>query len=559
MFATIRRHQQWLLYVIIVVVIIAFVYYFNPTQRAARGRNDAANQLPEINGKVVTQKMLNDSAREVRLLYFLNTGKWPEEDTERAQQMNFDLETESYYRLFRVGKALEAGVHVSDKTVADFARRLLGGGGEAELDRFVKERLTPRGLTADDFERFVRNDAIVQQFSQVVGAAGRLVTPGEAEGIYRREHQEIGGDIVFFALSNYLGKVVVTNGALTNWYALQQAKYRTPEKVRVSYVEFSKTNFYADADKRMAEVTNLTAQLRDIYYKAGPNSFKDTNGVPLSETNALAKIKEEQRDHLSRMLAARKANEFANQLDDMKPARAENLSALAASNSLTVQVSMAFDREEGPTNLDVSPKFANTAFSLNASNQPVSVQPVEGENGFYLLALKETIPSRLEPYAAVADKVADDFKRYNAFTLAYAEATNFIAQANTGLATGKTFEETAQKAGLKVETLPPISQATESLTNLEERLDVRTLKSVMFRLEPGKLSTYQPNPPEGGYVVYVRGKLPLDDAKVRAELPRFLAELRYHKQNQNFNVWFNKQAELAKLPVNNRQKRPGTK
>ena len=79
MFATIRRHQQWLLYVIIVVVIIAFVYYFNPTQRAARGRDDAASRLPEINGKVITQKLLGESAREVRLLYFLNTGKFPEE------------------------------------------------------------------------------------------------------------------------------------------------------------------------------------------------------------------------------------------------------------------------------------------------------------------------------------------------------------------------------------------------------------------------------------------------------------------------------------------------
>ena len=243
----------------------------------------------------------------------------------------------------------------------------------------------------------------------------------------------------------------------------------------------------------------------------------------------------------------------------MKLGGAEKLAWLAASNNLPVQVSMAFERSEGPTNLDASPKFANIAFSLNESNQPVSVQPIEGENGFYLIALKETIPSRLEPYVAVADKVAEDYKRYNAFTLAYADATNLIAQVNAGLAAGRTFEEAAQKAGFKVETLPPISQTTESLTNLDERLDVRALKAAMFRLEPGKVSTYQPNPPEGGYVVYVRGKLPLDDAKVRAELPRFLAEMRSHKQNQIFNVWFTKQAGLANLPVSNRQKRPAAK
>jgi parvulin-like peptidyl-prolyl isomerase len=219
---------------------------------------------------------------------------------------------------------------------------------------------------------------------------------------------------------------------------------------------------------------------------------------------------------------------------------------------------MPFERDQGPTNLDVSPKFAQIAFSLNATNNPVSFQPIDGENGYYIIALKEMIPSRQEPFETITNKVVEDYKRYMAFTLAYNTATNFIAQATNGLAQGKTFEEMAQKAGLKAEALPPISLRTESLTNLEERLDVRRLKQVMFSLEPGKVSTYQPNPPDGGYVLYVRARLPLDDAKVREELPKFTAELRYQKQNEIFGQWFRKQAEQAKLPLPNRQKRPAS-
>ena len=533
------------------LVIISFLYYFNPSQRANRDRNAASGRGPEINGKIVTQKMLGEAAREVRLLYFLNFHKWPDEDTERAQQMNFDIETEAYLRLFRVGKAEEAGIHVSDQIVAELAHRLLG---DYPLDKFSHDVLQPRGLTADDFERFVRNDSAIQQLSTVVGAAGRLITPAEAEALFRREHQEVSGDIAFFHLSNYLSKVVITNGALTNFYA--QRPYRVPDKVRVSYVEFSKSNFIAEADTQFSKLTNLTAQLRDLYYKAGPKSFKDTNGNELSETNALAKIKEDQRDRLAMMLANRKANEFANKLYDQQPVGPGTLEKLAATNGLQVQVSMAFDREEGPTNLDVSPKFVQAAFALDPTNNPVSFSPLEGENGFYLIALKEKIPGRFEPYEAVVSKVTEDYKRYTAFTLGYAEATNFIARATNALARGKTFEEAALQSNLKVETLPPISKSTESLTNLDEQLDVRRLKSVVLSLEPGKVSSYIPNPPNGGYVVYLRGKLPFDEAKLREELPKFTSELRYHKQNEIFNRWFNKQVEQAKLPLPNRAKRP---
>ena len=551
MFGTIRRHQSWLLIIIIAAVIISFVVYFQP---GGGQTNSGANENAfELNGKPVTATMIQGAGREVRLLYFLNFRRWPEQDTERAQQMGFDVEQEAYLRLFRASKAEEAGIRIPDQTVADLARRLMGEGMDA--DRFTKELLIPNGLNLDDFERFVRNDAAIQQHSSVVGAAGRLITPAEAEAAYRQENQETGGDIVFLNLSNYLSQVVVTNGALSNWYNLRG--YRTPEKVQVSYVEFPLTNFIADAEKQFSEVTNLNQQLRDVYFKAGPDNFKDTNGVVLSESNAIAKIRQTERDRTASFFAKRRANDFANQLYDQQPVTVANFLALAASNNLPVLTSLPFDREDGPTNLDVSPKFVTAAFSLNATSNPVAVQPLDGQNGFYIIALKQSFPSEPEPFQLIKAKVEDDYKRYHAFTLAYGAATNFIGKATTGLTQGKTFEELALAQGLKVETLPPISARTDSVTNLEERVDVRRLKSILLNLEPGKISTYTPNPPEGGYVVYARARLPMDETKLKTELPKFLSELRYQKQNEIFNQWFRKELESAKLPLPNRQRRQG--
>jgi hypothetical protein len=556
MIGTIRRHQQWLWVIIITLTIISFIWFFNPAQRGAKGGGGGGM---ELGGKTISQKMLREAASEVRLLYYLNFRQWPEQDQEHARQINFDVDIEAYQRLFRVLKAEEAGIQIPKETVAEFARRMVGE--NADFDRFAKELLLPNGLTIDDFERFVRNDLAIQQLSAVVGAAGRLITPAEAEMLWRRDHEEYSGDIVFLNISNYLGKVVITNGALTNFYATRN--YRTVDKVSVSYIEIARTNFTDEAEKLFASITNLNQQLRDAYFKKGPNSFKDTNGVVLSETNAIAKMRQSELEREAHRLAAHKANDIARALYD-RPLTVENFLQTAASNNLPVHVTPPFELREGPTNLDVSPKFAQIAFSLNASNNPVSIQPIEGEHGFYIIALKEMFPSRPEPFETTTNKVEEEYKRYQAFTLAYYDATNLIAKANAGLAAvgtnglplGQTFEEIATREGFKVEMLPPISRATESVTNLDERLDVNRLKSVLLSLEPGKVSGYSPNPPDGGYVVYMRGKLPMDDAKLRAELPAFLAKLRYEKQNLLFNIWFSKQAELAKLPTRPRRSGP---
>lgn len=557
MFGTIRRHQNWLWFIVVAVVIVSFVVYFDPSQRGSSGRGGGGAQLGEIDGKPVTPQQLRDAQQEARLLYFLNFRKWPEQDTERASQMGFDLEREAYLRLLRVAKANEAGIHVSDATVAALAKRLLG---DFPLDRFEKEVLLPARVDAVDFERFVRHDAAIQQLSAINGLAGRLIAPAEVEAMYRRDHQELAGEIVLFSISNYLSRVTITNNALTQWYTNQMARYRTPEQMRVSYVEFSGSNFLAEADKQLATVTNLNAQLEQIYYKNGTNAFKDTNGVVLTREKAIEQIKENERSKLAHFFARRKANDFASKVYDMgaqqgdQPIRAELLANVAASEGLQLKVTPPFDLQEGPTNLNlvsVSPQLWTSLSPTNA----ISFQPLEGENAFYVVAYKDVIPSRLQPFEAVQAKVADDYRRAQALTLIRQEGMAFQARVTNALAQGKTFSEVATGMKLKPTPLPPISRSTETLTNFEETVNVRQLKNVLFSLEPGKSSGFIPNPPDGGYVLYLRAKLPLDESRLKAELPKFMAEMRYYKQNDVFNQWFRRAVEksAATLPALNRQ------
>ena len=58
----------------------------------------------------------------------------------------------------------------------------------------------------------------------------------------------------------------------------------------------------------------------------------------------------------------------------------------------------------------------------------------------------------------------------------------------------------------------------------------------------GKPSPFQPTG-EGGLIVYVKEKLPLDEAKMNASLPAFANYVRLSRQNEAFNDWFRREAE----------------
>jgi hypothetical protein len=546
MFGTIRRHQSWLLYIIVGATIVSFVWFFNPSGKGGGGGRGGTANIGVIDGHHITPKELGEAMQETRLLYFLNYRKFPDQD-ESAQQRGFDLEREATLRLVRLAKAREANIQVADSTVGEFAKRLLGG-DPSRMAQFETEVLKPAGLTGVDFERFVRNEAAVQQLSALYGAAGRLVTPAEAEQIYRRENQEVAAQVALFTVSNYLGRVAVSNDALHQWYTNQLSRYRTPEQVSVSYLVFPRTNFVAEADKQVESISNLNVRLQEVYYKIGTNNFKDTNGNVLPPDKAMAKIKSDERDRMAMSLARKHAIDIANiiyeALNTTNQPSATLLDQVAKTNNLTVQVTKPFDAEFGPTNLDVGPNFAQAAFSLSTTN-PVLAQPIEGEDGFYIIALKGNIPSRAQSYDEVKEKVANDYKMTQAFTIMRTEAMDFQSRLTNALTAGKKFEEVAAASKVKVITLPPISRTTDSLTNLDDVVNVQQVKNAVFSIDSGKTSPLLPNGAQGAFIVYVGERLPVNEAKLKEELPKFLAEIRYMRQNQLFHEWFTKQVEKA--------------
>ena len=169
----------------------------------------------------------------------------------------------------------------------ELAREFGLTGQSVPIEGFVKQVLQPEGLTADDFERFARNDVVIQQLIQTLGLTGALITPQEAAAAYQHEHQEISAQIVFFSASNYLPQVAVTPAVVAQFYTNYLAQYRLPDRVQVNYVEFNLTNFLAQAKAEWAK-TNLDENVNANYQRYGTGEFPDAK----TPDDAKAKIRE---------------------------------------------------------------------------------------------------------------------------------------------------------------------------------------------------------------------------------------------------------------------------
>jgi hypothetical protein len=538
MFGTIRKHQTWLWAIIITLTIISFVIFFSPYSKLNPGGGEG--RLGSIGGKEISREQYIQAQRDAVLQYFfMSGGRWPDDNDRRS---GFDPERETYQWMLLLRKAEDMGIHVSDEMVVDVARNMLSGfqrAGIGNAQEFAARILQPRGYRLADFERFVRNYLSIQHLVATFGAPGKLVTPAEAKELYVRENQELATEAVFFSPSDYLSKVTVTPEAISHYYTNHLAEYRLPERVQVKYVEFNLTN-YLDMARTELSKTNLDAQVNDYMQQMGTNYLRFGTNID----QARARIREEIIRNRALVEARRKAADFATVVFEKQPIQLQNLESEAQAKGLAVKVSAPFSSRETPEGLAVGENFTTAAYGLGNTTNDFFGGPIVGETGVYVLAFDKRLPSEVPPLEQVKARVTEDFKMEQARGMANAAGMMFHRTLTNGIAQGKTFAAMAKEGTYSPVTLPPFSLGTRSLPELGGRITINELKQIAFSLQPGQVSNYQPTS-EGGAIILVSAKLPINAAKLEADMPNFLRIVRQNRQTEAFNEWFRKEASVG--------------
>jgi len=557
MIGTIRKHQKWLWYIIIGVTIVTFVVFFSPSA-GRRGSGGGASQvdLGSVDGIPVTPEAYLGARNEERMDFRLHYNQWPPADESQLRQAGFNLTAQTYHRLFLNAKADELKIQVTDEAVLRKMKQMFGLKPEQampveKLNEFVTKELIPNNISLLDFQRYARNRVAHEQLIAIYGMGGQLITPKEAQSFYLRENEPVTATVALFSFSNYLAQVTPTDADLQGYYRSNQALYRIREKVAVQYVLFSKTNFY---DEVIKTYTNLDQIINNVYKEQGAAAFKDKDGTQMTEADSKALVKKQILEIDSLTLARRKAAVFLNTLDlqcsNAHPFSLAVFEELASKQGLSVRSTEPFDETEGPA-MKATSEFVQAAFGLTDSPRKARDsqedtskrtlfyrRPLSGEDGAYAIALKERVPSRVRSFEEVKDEVIRDYKREKAIDLAITSGEQFGIAATNGIAAGKSFAEIAEAVKIKTVDLPPFSMATKALAEVDKNT-LQELQHAVSELSGGKASGFNQQL-EGGFVVFVKSKGKVDDAKMQAELPAYIEQMRANRQYAAFNEWFSK-------------------
>jgi hypothetical protein len=86
---------------------------------------------------------------------------------------------------------------------------------------------------------------------------------------------------------------------------------------------------------------------------------------------------------------------------------------------------------------------------------------------------------------------------------------------------------------------------------VEEHTSLGLFKQVALGTPVGTASGFNFTS-DGGYVVYVDSKMPVDEVAMKEELPRYSQFVRQTLQSEAFNAWFSEEARtgLRETPLN---------
>ena len=540
------------MWIIIVGTILSFVYYLTPNATRGGGGGAPIRSAPagSIDGEPITQFQFELALREAKVAVRMRAGHWP-----NSQEISRSLPDLAFQQLFIAAKMKELNLDVPVEATALFTRKLFGvPPGQAfpkdKFDEFVKNVLNEEGkVDVEDFYHWVRDQVGAELLVKLYGMNGDLITAKEAEFFFRRDHELMSVELVRFPLTNYTAQIAPTAQEIGEFYTNRQADYSLPDREQINYIHFDLTNYLAAADKILAGMSNLDAQLDQAYLSKDAASYKDEAGNVLTAEAEKAKMKEDYRTQfVARSAAQTNAYQLAKLFFDGRkkdqPISRDELAQFASSNGLSVVTTPPFDRLNPPKELQLPPQYLDMIFHLDATDPEDQYKLVPATNGFFLLGLERKLPSEIQPLEVVRAKVAEDCRDSKALELAIQAGTNFEAAAQAGLAKGQSFDDICAEQKIKPQVLTPFDIETKSIPEVEDQNEFEYLiKRAAYQMPVGQITTLEKTL-TGGFLMFLKARTQVDDAIVQRDLPAFLATQREQRQMAAFSIWISREMQM---------------
>ena len=410
------------------------------------------------------------------------------------------VQLHAFQRLAALQMADELGIPgPTESQLEDFIRSMPAfAGPDGNYDpqaysRFLDSTQMMPGISQSRFVRVFREDWRIQQVSAALGGPGfvldAIVKNAVAQVDTRWSVHTATIDLATVQPANE-----PTEAQLLEWFEANGFRYQTPERLRVSLVEFRADDSTASLPKLTEEQVVRYFEQNKARYQAPQPQVPEGEEAPPPVAASLADVRTEVVADLERTLASRQAADkaagFAYDIFDqeIQPGTAA-FTGFLATNELSLISVPPFTATEPPPGLGWNPQVLQEAFKLGSNDRisdPVSIGPNSA-----VLIFEERIAPADGLFPNVRDQVLADFQADRRQKLITEKGTALKASLSHAISSGKNFAEAAEAEGLQTKSWIDFSyrQPPENIDyNIFPRLPElpeKTVSSMSVRGEEG--------------------------------------------------------------------------
>jgi len=492
--------------IVIAILAIPFIFYFVQRPDYGAMRSDQFARMYDRNVSMLEAQQI---ARLLSLAQALGMSDFVGTLTAGAGTNQNQVAIEFIVNLLVLRhEADRLGLRPGTDEIADVVRKLPAFQAESgrfdmnKFSDFVRNGLAPMGLSEEHIEQLVRDEICLNKIKQLL-AAGVSVPRIELDENFQRGYDKLFVDVIRFRSADFDKEIKVSDEDVQKYYDAHKSELKTEEKRKVEFVELRLT----DEQKKLQGKERI---------------------------EALQKLSD-------------RATDFTQALLE----KGADFKEAAGKFQLPVHETGEFTAAAPDPQLKDNPQVGAAAFKL--SKQEPNSDPVQVADGFYILHLAGVTEPRPLTLEEAKPKIVDSLKKSRTRESISTKGAEMTQQLREAGKSGQPLEAAIQKAGLKVEKLPPFSLINQEAKKTEDKEpkkdeapDLPAIKDAVAFLNPGEVSDFVPSGNDG-FIAVLEKREPLAGATATEKMAAFKKRILDNKERIVFYEWLRDRQQAAGL------------
>ena len=542
--------------IVIAILTIPFIFYFVKVPDIGRGPGD----LGQIYGRQLSQIEIDANARLGGLAQALGMSDFWETLSLR-QPGNGGYGTFAVDLIILRHEAERLGLRPSGAEIADVVRKLPAFQGESGFDitkfsDFVRNGLGPMGLGEEHIEQLARDEICLNEIKELLGA-GVTISKDELDENFRRGYDKFFVSVIRFRSADFENDITIKDEDVQKYYDAHKSELKTDEKRKVEFVHLGLT-------EEPAEYSDLPGPLsQPAYSSTFTNQFIQSliAATPFSFGSDMTAQRRGEQKTLTGPERIEALQKLADRATDFTQALLEKDAGFrqaAEKFQLSVHETGEFTAAAPDPKLKADPQLSAAAFKLSV--QEPNSDPVQVADGYYILHLVGVTETRPLTMEEAKPKIVDAIKKSRTRELMSTKGAEIANQLREAAKSSKESDLQAaiQKAGVKIEKLPPFSLFEEETTESQDKEtnqskepkneppDLPMIKQAVAFLDAGEISDFVPSA-ENGFIAILEKRELSDDPNAGEKKAAFEKKLLDNKQRIVLYEWLHDRQQAAGL------------